>query len=74
MQGEILACQEEQAFQKNYMKVVDNKLLRVGMVPARTWRTCFCSRPQETIGRIEGVYLAGPGFGVAAQKDEARLD
>ena len=26
------------SFQKNYMKVVVKKLLRAGMVPARTWR------------------------------------
>ena len=33
--SEILACK---AFQKNYMKLGVNKLLRAGMVPARTWR------------------------------------
>ena len=38
VQSEILANQETKAFQKNYMKVVVNKLLRAGMVPARTWR------------------------------------
>ena len=34
---EILAYQIEQAFQKNYMKVGVKKLLRAGMMPARTW-------------------------------------
>ena len=29
---------KNRAFQKNYMKVVVKKLLRTGMVPARTWR------------------------------------
>ena len=29
---------EFQAFQKNYMKVGVKKLLRAGLVPARTWR------------------------------------
>ena len=29
---------KNKAFQKNYMKVLVKKLLRAGMVPARTWR------------------------------------
>ena len=29
---------KNKAFQKNYMKVKVKKLLRAGMVPARTWR------------------------------------
>ena len=29
---------ENEAFQKNYMKVGVKKLLRAGMMPARTWR------------------------------------
>ena len=30
--------QQNKAFQKSYMKVVVKKLLRAGLVPARTWR------------------------------------
>ena len=30
--------QKNKAFQKNYMKVGVKKLLRAGMMPARTWR------------------------------------
>ena len=36
VQAEIL--KKNKAFQKNYMKVGVKKLLRAGMVPARTWR------------------------------------
>ena len=35
VQGEVLPIR---AFQKSYMKVVVKKLLRAGMMPARTWR------------------------------------
>ena len=38
VQGEILDHQENKAFHKSYTKVVVKKLLRAGMVPARTWR------------------------------------
>ena len=36
MQSEVLTFEEE--FQKSYMKVGVEKLLRAGMMPARTWR------------------------------------
>ena len=37
MQGEVLAEKKNKVFQKNYVKVGVKKLLRAGVVPARTW-------------------------------------
>ena len=37
MQGAVLTLKENKASQKSYMKVGVKKLLRVGMMPVRTW-------------------------------------
>ena len=40
---------KNKVFQKNYMKVGVKKLLRAGMVPARTWSSCSGNSSNGTI-------------------------
>ena len=66
-----MIIKKNNAFQKNYMKVGVKKLLRAGMMPARTW-WCMQVRDKSN-GKVEIEETDGSCCGQAADKKSTTL-